>query len=303
MHVDALIAAVADRQMGLVTVRQLGAAGLGRSGTQARLRRGALHRIHRGVYLVGHPIPPPHALKLAAVLACGEGAVLSHRSAAETWELIRPTDDAVDVMVPGRIRASRPGIRVHRTGSLPRDQRTRRLGIPVTTAARTLLDFAEQGETREVEKAFYEALAQRRTSLPQLRKLLDHSPGRKGAPLLRELLDQYGTPTITRHEAENVLFALIRRGRLPAPARNVRIGAHEIDFFWPEERLNAEIDGYQWHRYRNERDRVRDAKLAAQGIRVMRIPWRILTNEPEAVLVRLAQALSPGCAPRSAAGR
>lgn len=298
---DSAIAAVAARQHGLITREQLMRAGVGRRGVELRLRRGTLHRVHRGVYLVGHAVPPLHAPHFAAVLACGERAVLSHRSALVAWDVLKPEDGDVDVTVAGRKPSHRRGIRVHQTRDAP--PQSRRHGIPVTSAARTLLDFAEQGETREVERAFYEALAQRRTSLPQLRKLLDDSPGRKGAPLLRALLDQYGTPTVTRHAAEDILFALIRKGKLPAPERNVRVGGHELDFFWRTERVNAELDGYQWHRYRNERDQVRDAKLAAKGIRVTRISWRILTTEPEAVLVRLAQALSPGCAPRSAAAR
>ncbi len=297
MRVDRAVVRLAAGQHGVVTRGQLVELGLGRTAIDWWISRGRLHRLHRGVYLVGHPVPPRFALGLAAVLACGDGAVMSHRSACVLWELIRGSDDDIDVTVPGN-RRHRPGIRVHRT-CLVRSECTKRHGIPVTTAARALLDFSEQGTGREVERAFYEALAQRRTSPPQLGKLLEDSPGRKGTRTLQALLDQYGTPTVTRHEAENILFALIRKGRLPGPARNIRVGGHELDFFWQSERLNAEIDGYQWHRYRMERDQVRDAELQAQGIRVVRISWRTLTTEPEAVLVRLAQALTAGFAPRS----
>jgi very-short-patch-repair endonuclease len=302
LQVDESVLRVAAGQHGIVTREQLERLGFSRTTVDWWVRRGRLHRVHRGVYLLGHPVAPRFALGLAAVLACGQGAVMSHRSACVLWELIRGGDEPIDVTVAGN-RRKRPGIQVHRAALAPRDT-TKRHRIPVTTAARTLLDFAEQATSRELERAFYEALAQRRTSLHQLRKLLDHSDGRRGAPLLSVLLEQYGTPTVTRHEAENILYALIRKGKLPRPERNVYVGRHELDFFWREEGLNAEVDGYQWHRYRNERDQVRDAELEAKRIRVMRISWRILTTEPEAVLVRLAQALTVGgSAPRSVAAR
>lgn len=300
LHVDARIAAISGHQEGLITAAQLAAAGLGRGAIRSRVARGQLHAIHRGVFLVGHAAPPPHARELAAVLACGSRAVLSHRSAAEKWSLIKPSEEDVDVTVRGSARRTRQGIRAHRTSYLPPRHRTRRFNIPITTAARTLLDFAEQATSRELERAFYEALAQRRTALPQLSKLLAESNGRKGAKALAALLDQYGTPTVTRHEAENVLFALVARAKLPIPERNVYAGPHEMDFFWRKERLNAEVDGFQWHQYKFERDRARDGGLQAQGIRVMRFSWRQLTAEPEVVIAHLAQALTAGSAPRSA---
>jgi very-short-patch-repair endonuclease len=187
----------------------------------------------------------------------------------------------------------RPGIRVHRVSAIGPDEVTRRDGIPVTTAARTLLDLAGTTPLRELERALEEALAKRLTSRAGLVTLLRRYPLRAGVGRLRTLLDS-AKPAVTRSEGERQLLALIRKARLPEPETNVVVAGHEVDFFWRDERFVAEFDGFTFHAAARkfERDRQRDAELVAAGVRIVRITWHQLVNEPEALLIRLALALT-----------
>lgn len=289
---DAVIARIAARQYGVVTRGQLAAAGVGRGSIDHRVAAGRLHRIHRRVYLVGHPVPPRFAREMAAALACGEGAALSHHTAASMWSL--PCDDAleIDVTVPGRDPGTHPGIRTHRVRGLnPLDVR-RCQRIQVTAPARTLLDLADVLPVRQLERAVNEAQIRRLVRPRQLLDVLERSLGRRGAGALRELLDN--RPAFTRSEAEARLLAVLRAAGLAPTAVNARIGPYEVDFLWRPNCLVVEFDGYAYHSNRAafERDRTRDAELQARGYRVIRVTWRQLVAEPEAVITRIAQALA-----------
>lgn len=288
------LAHLARRQHGVVTRAQLLALGMDPAVIKRRLRAGRLRAIYRGVYLVG-PIAPPHAREMAAVLACGEGAVLSHRSAAALRSLLAyPAHPApAHVTVVGADRR-RPGIRVHRVGVLPPDEVTTFKSIPITTPARTILDLASELTVRELEQALGTAETNRITSRAKLRSLLGRYPGRRGTPALRALLDSDLRPAFTRSQAEERFLALVRRAELPPPNTNVRLADFEVDFLWPEQRLVVEIDGFVHHgdRASFEADRARDAALAARGFTVIRVTWRQLVDEPEVVIARLAQALA-----------
>jgi len=227
-------------------------------------------------------------------MACSPEAVLSHRSAAWLWQLARRPDGEIDVMVVGRNGGRRPHVRVHETRCLGALERTKRKGIPVTTPARTLLDLAESVSPRELERALDEARVRRLVRRSQLTGVLDASPGRKGAAALAALLDREGDPKLTRSEAEERTLSLVRAARLPRPRVNARVGGLEVDLLWREQRLVVEVDGYAYHSSRTafERDRLRDAELGAAGLRVMRLTWRVLVDEPEAVVARLASALA-----------
>jgi very-short-patch-repair endonuclease len=289
---DAAIARIAARQYGVVTRGQLAAAGLGRGAIEHRVAECRLHRVHRGVYLVGHVVPPPFAREMAAVLACGDGAALSHHSAASMWSLPSLEAAGVDVTVAGRDPGDRPGIRVHRTRRLhPVDVR-RCQRMSVTAPARTLLDLAAMVPIRDLERAVDEARVRRLVRPRQLLDVLERSPGRRGAGTLRRLLD--GDPALTRSEAETRLLTLLRAAGLPPTAVNARVGRYEVDFLWREQRLIVEVDGYAYHGTRAafERDRARDADLQARGYRVMRVTWRQLVDEPEALIAHIAQALA-----------
>jgi very-short-patch-repair endonuclease len=287
------MAELASRQRGVVARTQLRAIGLSRHAIDRRLKAARLHPIYRGVYLVGHSFPPPGARELGAVLACGRGAVVSHRAAAALWRLLPGAGREIDVTVPGRDRRRTDGIRTHRVGDLePRD--VRRLGgIPVTAPARTILDLASVVPPRELERALAEAEARRLTHGGQLLSLLARVGPRPGVATLRSLVGADAHPALTRSEAEERLLALIRASELPRPEINVRVGPHEVDFLWRNQRLVVEVDGFRFHSSRAafERDRLQDAELAAMGFRVVRVTWRQLVDGPEAVLTRIVTAL------------
>ncbi|MEA2426642.1 MAG: hypothetical protein QOF37_270 [Thermoleophilaceae bacterium] len=253
------------------------------------------------MYLVGHTAAPPLARMMGAVLAYGQGALLSHRSAAELWGLISLFIHAVDVTVDRGQRRSQPGIVIHRSQQIAPKDRRRRNDIPVTSPARTLLDFAEVAPPRELERAFDEAQTQRLIRRKDVEDVISRSPGRHGIAPLRRLLDRQAGPALTESEAEERLFALIRQAGLPEPEVNVTVGRYRLDFFWRAQRLNVEVDGYRYHSTRAafERDHRRDAELEARGIRVRRVTWHQLMDEPMAVVARIALALGASAGGRS----
>ncbi|MDP9293551.1 MAG: DUF559 domain-containing protein [Actinomycetota bacterium] len=245
-------------------------------------------RLHRGVYLVG-PLKAPFTDAMAAVLACGDGAVLSHHAAAALYGL-RPTLPAeVDVTVAGRQARHRPGIRVHRTRRLPTGEVTRRQGIPVTTPERTLRDLAAVLPPKDLKRALEQAEVQRLLTLPLDEQFTRH----RGAKALRAVATRHDAPALTRSEAEIRVLALVEAARLPRPAGNVRLHGYEVDLLWRPERLVAEVDGYAFHSTRAafERDRRRDAELQTAGYRVLRVTWRQIVEEPEALVATLSVAL------------
>jgi len=270
------------------------AAGLGRGAVAHRLRNGRLHRLHRGVYLVGHPVAPALAHELAALLTCGEGAVLSHRSAAVVWELLHPTNGPEHVTVPAGKRLRRPELYVHNASRLGPGEATTRGGIAVTTPARTVLDLAQVAGRRELARAIDEAETRRLMRREALLGMLDREPGRRGAAVLRALIDSERGPSLTRSEAEERMLALIRVASLPQPRVNARLGRYEVDLLWERERLVVEVDGYAFHSSPPafERDRLRDAELGSAGFLVVRVTWRQIIEEREALVARLATALA-----------
>jgi very-short-patch-repair endonuclease len=185
----------------------------------------------------------------------------------------------------------RPGITIHRAPLDPRDI-TRRYGIPVTSAARTILDLAATEPTAEVERALNEALLQRRVSSRSLNEQFSRYPRHRGTAALKELTET--EPHLTRSDAEILARDLIRRAQLPEPEGNVRIEGHEVDLVWRAQRLVIEIDSWAFHSERRsfEEDRRRDQRLITAGWRVMRITGRQLTREPHAVVATLATALA-----------
>jgi very-short-patch-repair endonuclease len=290
------IAAIAGRQHGVIARAQLLEIGLEPRAIDRRIEAGRLHRQHRGIYLVGHRAAAPKAREMAAALACGPGAVVSHRSAAQLWALLPypARDRAVEVTVPTRDPGEKPGIRVHRVRALDRRDVRTCDGVPITTPARTILDLGARATAREVEQALAEALRRGLVRRPGLRDVLSRAGRRHGTALVRSLVEDDVAPSLTRSEAEDRLLALIRAGELPQPDVNVRVGDHEVDLLCRDERLVVEVDGFGFHASRAEfeRDRLRDAELQALGFRVMRVTWRQLTRKPEATLARIARALS-----------
>jgi very-short-patch-repair endonuclease/predicted transcriptional regulator of viral defense system len=293
-RVQRLVEALAARQHGIVTRKQLREAGLGEHAVDNLVKRGHLHAIHRGVYRVG-PLVAVRAREMAAVLASGAGACISHHSAAVLWELLPPgsAPAVVAVIVRGRHRRVRPGIASHREPTLRADEVTHLEGIPITTAARTMLDLAGLTSSRQLERALARCQRIHPAAWDALPELLRRHPRHPGSRRLRAILGSGTTPALTRSEAEERLLALIRRGRLREPEANVRIHGLEVDFLWRAERLVVEVDGFAFHSSKRafEGDRLRDGDLVGHGLRVARVTWHQLTNEPEALLVRLTRAI------------
>jgi hypothetical protein len=236
---------------------------------------------------------------MAAVLALGPNAVLSHRCAAEHHALLRGEARVVDVTVPGTKRRSRGSIRVHRGALDPADV-TRFRGIPVTSVARTLLDIAETEPRRVVERACDQAEVLRLFDLTAIEAVLGRAAGRRGLPVLREVLSEHvAGATLTRSELEERFLAICRDAGLPKPAVNAWLalndGGAEGDFVWRRERLVVEVDGWASHGTRRgfEQDRERDRRLLLAGWQPMRFTWRQLERDPDgcarAVLAMLAR--------------
>lgn len=291
---DRAIGELAVRQHCVATRRQLLALGMSPDAIDNRLRDCRLRPLYRGVYLVG-PVPPPHARAMAAALACGDRAVLSHRSAAHLWGLLPyPAHERTPhVTIPDPNADPRRGIRLHRVSHIGGREVTRRHRIPVVTPARALLDLAAIVDERELERAFAEALARRRVTRAAVEAVLVRNGRRAGTGALRTLMRADDPPPFTRSEAEERLLRLIRGSALPRPVVNARLGPYEADFLWREQRLIVEVDGFQFHSSRQafESDRRRDAELQARGYRVMRVTWRQILTDPEGVMARLTQAL------------
>ncbi len=291
----AAINALAAEQQGVVTRAQLRGVGIRPDAVDSRVRSRWLRPMQRGVYAIG-PIAGPHAGEMAAVLACGEGAVLSHRTAAQLWGLLpHPANQStVDVTVPAGRRIRRPGVHVHRPPALQRGETTSLKGIPITTPDRTILDIGLAVSPRELEQAVAEAQRRRLANRGALLSLIARHRGRAGTRVLRTLLEDNEGPALTRSQAEERLLALLRKAQLPAPDVNVRLGPYEVDFVWREAGLAVEVDGFAFHgdRAAFEADRRRDAELAARGFNVIRVTWRQLVDEPKATLVRIGQALA-----------
>jgi very-short-patch-repair endonuclease len=293
--VDRRIASLAAEQFGVVARRQLRAIGLTETGIARRVESGRLHRVRRGVYAVGYPVVGRHARWLAAVLACGPGALLSHSSAGALWGL-RPSDATyVDVTVPGPSRRRGAGLRVHRASHLGAEEAGTHAGIPVTSAARTVLDLAASiHDDRALQRVLDRAEVLRLTDVPRLVAVAEAHRGHHGAVRLRQALAEH-TPgtTLTRSDLEERMLALCRKRGLPQPRVNHFVAGLEVDFLFAEQRLVVEADGWAFHRSRAafERDRERDAALALAGHRVLRFTDRQVQREPATVAAAIRAAL------------
>jgi hypothetical protein len=272
--VDGAIADLAGRQHGRVARRQLVALGLSASAIDRRIRARRLLPVHTGVYAVGHHIRSRQAAWMAAVLAGGAGAVLSHRAAAAHWGIVQSGGGAVDVTTP-RAQHPRRGIRFHRSG-LPDDEVTTREGIPITTVPRTLFDMAAGHDVSQLERAINEAEIRRLWDALSLVDLLDRYPRRAGARNVRAALEKrWEGAALVRSDLEDLFLAFAERWDLPRPETNVVIEGCEVDCVWREQRLVIEVDGWETHKTRAafERDREKSRILQAAGWRCVPVTY------------------------------
>lgn len=294
-------ASLAAAQHGVFHVTQVA---LSPRAVQKRAQAGLLHRQHAGVY----SIVPRHLLKreglwMAAVLACGPGAVLSHRSAAALLELRDWGGTKIDVTVPRRSRRKHAGIKVHCSTTLTDADVTVVNNIPCTTVHRTLFDLAEVVTQRQLERSFDQAEISERLDLNAINDQLKRNPTRPGAKAVRNVLTtHYIGRTPTWSENEEALLAITRQLGIPDPDTNQFIvlddggPAIRVDFVWRDQRVIVEADSKKWHtsRQRFEQDRVRDQRLMAAGWRVIRTTWRQMTQRPHELRPLLLKLLAPG---------
>jgi hypothetical protein len=284
---DRMVAVLAERQHGVVARRQLAELGLGRGAIHRRMTAGRLHRIHAGVYAVGYRRLSVHGRWMAAVLACGPTALLSHRSAAALLGLLLTSGSLIDVASPGRTRHKRPGVALHRPRELHAEDRAVRDRIPVTSVARTLLDLGHVVQPRQMRRAIDEAERLGLFDLRAVERLIGRAQGHPGLRHLEVALRQYsGPPPPTRSELERRFLDLCAEAGLPRPQVNVLVQGLEVDVLWSNRRLIVELDGYAFHHDRAsfEEDRKRDAALNLAGYRVLRITDRRLHREPGMVV-------------------
>jgi uncharacterized protein DUF559/putative AbiEi antitoxin of type IV toxin-antitoxin system len=294
---DVLVARRAADAWGVLSLDELFACGLSRNAVSERVRGGRLHRIHCGVYAVGHTNVTLEGRFLAAVKACGPGAVLSHVSAAALWGFVPWDDRYPEVTVFGTSPRTHRGLRVHRTCRLERRDITRREGIPVTAPARTLLDLAAVLDYPRLRRAARQAQSLMRVNIPQLVEILGRLGARRGARKLARVVATGPAPT--RSELEDAVLDLMLRGGLAHPDVNVALwlsGCRTVpDFRWPEHRLVVEADGAAWHdnQLAREDDAERQALLEAHGERVLRVTWDQAIVRPGQTLSRIRAAGAP----------
>lgn len=292
---DRDIGALATRQHGVVATWQLQHLGYSYRQIADRAAGGRLHRVHRGVYAVGHRRLSWKGRWLAAVLAYGADALLSHGAGIALFGLRpRPAGD-IDVTVPGRSRHGRKGTRVHSVRALAGAERAIVDGIPVTSLARTLLDYAEIARPQQLRLALEAAARLDLLDIRAIDELLARSPGRHGlAPLKAALAELSGPAPWTQSELERRFLALVRDARLPEPHANSIVAGFLVDFHWPRHQLVVEVDGYHYHRSRQafESDRERDAALQLAGLRVLRVTHRRLEAKPTTLISELRALLA-----------
>lgn len=279
----------------MVTTKQLASLGLSRRWIEHAVAVGWLHRVHRGVYAVGHPALSYEGRMLAAALAVGADAALSHGFAASAWRYISVARGPIDVIAPGRSRRSRPGIRVHQPRDLDPADVCRHRDLPVTTPERTLFDLAGRLSRVRLKWMFQRAERLEVIDDERLRGLLGRIAGRPGSKLFAELALELGHGIVVlRSGVESRFLELCREGGLPLPAMNLNVVGWEVDALWVEQRLIVELDSFHTHgsEWDFERDRERDAELSLAGYHVIRITDRRLDREPLAVAAQVRGLLA-----------
>lgn len=284
---DRRVAELAVRQHGVVSLDQLRMLGRSARAVRARVAAGRLHRVHRGVYAVGHANLSLRGRWMAAVLAFGPDAVLSHWDAAALWILVELRGTRFHVTIDTRSGIPRrPGLTPHRSQLHPED-RARVDGIPVTSVPRTLLDLAEVLDPHGLQRAYEEAARIRALDVREIERLLARSNGRRGVGALRALLHYDPSAAAdARSELERLFCDLIRDAGLPMPSVNVLVEGFLVDAYWPAAGLVVELDGYEYHHDRDafERDHAKLGRLRLAGYEVLPLTYLQVTEEPEWVV-------------------
>lgn len=299
--VDRKIGEIATSHGGPVSLDQLRAAGLDRSGASRRNSRGSLHRIHRGVYLVGHRAISPTARLRAAALACGDGAVISHGTAAALWGLWDESPVLIDVTVPVEAGRKIDGIRCRRCRYPQDEEVVQRARVACTTPARTIVDLAGMVGLPTLRRTVERAAVRKLLDLDALDRSIHFAKGRRGLKGLTAVLADWRAPDgkvpDVRSEFEALVLPRLVAMGLPRPLVNetLRIDGESlmVDFLWKAQRVIVETDGAATHQtpVAFQRDRHRDQLLLAAGYRVPRVTWDQIKHELDEVVARIARTL------------
>jgi len=290
---DEAAARIAARHRTIITVDQLAECGIGKDAIAHRVNSGRLHLEFHGVYSFGCGELPPLARELAALRACGDGAFLSHRSAAYVWGMRKAQPAPVELSVVARGCRTRDGLHVHRIRSIDQHELRHHEGMWVSSPARAVLEVAAVAPA-ELPSLIDTGVGLRVLDHRELEAVLTRNRPCRGAARLAALLGDEGAMAITRSQAERAFWKLIRESRLPRPEPNVKIGRFVADFLWRRERLIVEIDSYGFHggprAFHN--DREKDLVYRDAGFDALRFTRHHVVYEGMIVLVRLAQALA-----------
>jgi very-short-patch-repair endonuclease len=287
---DRKIGLVAEGAHGVATRDELLSAAVSVAEIKHRLRTGLLLQEYPGVYRVGHRAPSMESRYMAAVKACGEGAVLSGLAAGRLLGLIRgePPPEVTTT------RQRRPkGVKVRRVRRIsPRDV-TRWSRIPVTTPAATLVDLSSVLAVQSLARACHEAGIRHRTTPADVEAVLQRRPNSKGATELRSILR--GDTRITLSRLESRFLELLQDNGLPLPDTNKLAGGRRVDCRWPRQRVTVELDGYTYHRSRHawEQDRRREREAHARGDEFRRYTYGDVLEDPRPMLRELRPLLAP----------
>jgi very-short-patch-repair endonuclease len=288
--VERQLARSADDSHGVVTRPELLRAGVSVDEIKRRLRSGALIREYPGVYRVGHRAPSLEARYLAAVLACGEAALLCGRAAGYLFGALKGLAPPPEVMAPTRrcVKA----VKTRRSRSIDRRDATTFRRIPVTTLPRTLVDLAAVLDLDALARAFHEAEIRHRTTPAQVEAVLERRPNSPGAARLRAVL--HGDAPVLLSKLEQRFLALLRAAGLPLPLTNRPAGGHWVDCRWPDQRLTVELDSYRYHHSRHawEQDRRRERQARARGDEFRRYTWADVHEQPQSMLAELRTLLA-----------
>lgn len=281
-----------EEQRGVLSRRQLMALGFSADAIRHRLAAGRLHFVYRGVYAVGRPQVSRHGRWVAALLACGPGAVLSHQSVAELLGIRRARPGPIHVSVPAHVLRRVPGVEVHRRAAL---RVATHEGIPATSPADTLIDLAVGLPRAALETAINEADKHDLIDPETLREVLADTAPRPGVRALRDLLDR-ATFRLTDSELERYFLRVVRRVGLPVPETGAELGGFSVDFFCPGLGLVVETDGLRYHRTPDAqaKDRRRDQTHTAAGLTPVRFTHaqiRFEADHVEAILATIARRL------------
>jgi Transcriptional regulator, AbiEi antitoxin/Protein of unknown function (DUF559) len=287
--------ALVARQHGVISRAQLLALGFSTEAIRWRIAKGRLHPVRRGVYAVGRPELSRMGELMAAVLACGDGAALSHFSAAELWGITEGRRPVIEISIPLPRDVHGDGLRMHRRSALLPKDLTEHDGIPVTTAIATVIDIAPRLTPRALERAINEADKLNLFTPDELRAELERIGPRPGIAAVRELLDRHAF-LLTDSELERRFVPITERAGLPKPLTRQRVNGFRVDFHWPDLGLIVETDGLRYHRTpaQQARDRLRDQRHTAAGLTPLRFTHAQIRYEPgyvEATLRTVARRL------------